>query len=325
MGYDVPVSLGATTLAYDPVPGDSAAIAILAQLRPYVRHCGLPRRSGWKIEQRRLLDYLLMYIDDGQGLCEIGNQSYEMTSGDLFFVPPDTLHSLEGLEPGLTCPYVHFDLIYRPGISHWDFSIPGGMVDMEGLQNLMHPPVPLAPVARLSGRIRARNNAKVGELIKEVAAEAARAQPYAQLRMSGLMLEIMAELLRGQQALDANYDEHAISLEQAAEMVKNKPDTSVEELAACCNLSNSHFRKLFARHFGCSPREFLCRSRIRHAKSLMAGGNLTLSQIATRCGFATVHSFSRAFRALEGISPTEYRRCGKPSIYVEGRFSPYPR
>ena len=55
----------------------------------------------------------------------------------------------------------------------------------------------------------------------------------------------------------------------------------------------------------------------------MVGTTLTLTQIAERVGFETVHSLSRAFRAVEGMAPSAYRSFGRPSIRVEGRDTPY--
>jgi len=69
---------------------------------------------------------------------------------------------------------------------------------------------------------------------------------------------------------------------------------------------------------------YLRRMRIRRAKTLMIGDALTLDAIARRCGFASVHGLSRAFRAEEGMTPSQYRSCGpKAAVRVEGRGSPY--
>jgi AraC-like DNA-binding protein len=310
-------------------PGLAPGIDLLAALHPYVRHCGDPRRPAWQLGFRRLLDYLLVYIAEGRGEFIVGETSYQAQPGDLFWIPPDTPHSMEGYAPSMVCPYVHFDLIYRPGKSHWDFSIPVGMLEFGELQPLLHPPVDVPALRALCGRIRAHNNERVGELIREICREAARAHPYAQLRMSGLMLEIVAELLRGQSgaATEAG-SAHLPQLEEAADYLRQhcQEDVSVEDAAELAGLSPSRFRELFSRHFGRPPREYLRHARIMRAKQLMVGSDLTLSQIAGRVGFSTVHSFSRAFKEAEGIAPSEYRRCGG-EVYtrVEGRATPYSR
>ena len=85
---------------------------------------------------------------------------------------------------------------------------------------------------------------------------------------------------------------------------------SVEEVAHEVGLSASHFRKMFRCYYDCSPRDYLQRCRIYRAKQLMVAGGMNLTQIAYACGFATVHSFSRTFRRVVGIPPSEYRLFG---------------
>lgn len=294
-------------------------------LRPYVRHCGDSHREAWAIGARKLLDYLLVYIAEGRGRFVVGGREYKAEEGDLFWIPPDTVHIMEGYPPSMHCPYVHFDLIYNPDLSHWDFTIPGGTVDLADLKPLMHPPVGHKLLSSLTGLIRGHTNRRVGQLIREVCAEAARAQPFSGVRMSGLMLEIVAEILRGKAGLPSERMAHIPSLEAAADsMVRRCQETfSMKAIAKVCELSPGHFRLLFHQHFGCSPRKYLQRARLRRARELMVSTALTVSEISDRVGFETIHSFSRAFRKEEGISPSEYRRCSALHTRVEGRKAPY--
>lgn len=308
-----------------PVPGSGPDAQLLAQLRPYVRHCGHPRRPAWHIGRRRLLDFLLVYIETGRGRFTVAGTDYDAAPGDLFWIPPDTDHEMEGFAPAMDCVYVHLDLVYRPEVSHWDFSIPAGMTDLGELRPLLHPPLADPRLQALCGRLRTPANRRVGLLLAEVCTEAARGQPFAALRMSGMVLEIVAELLRAQVGLPAECGEHIPLLEQAADWLGKHGGEAdaVARAAALCRLSPSYFRRLFARQFGCPPRDFLKRGRIRLAKQLMIGGNLDLSEIAARTGFASVHSFSRAFHAVEGMPPGQYRRFGGVRTRVEGRRTPY--
>ncbi|NLE29470.1 MAG: AraC family transcriptional regulator [Phycisphaerae bacterium] len=306
---------------HDSMPGMTQDIEILHYIRPYIRHCGNRRRLAWVMRNRCLLDYLLVYIAEGVGRFEVAGKSYDAQAGDLFWIPPGVTHEMEGFRPSMVCPYVHFDLIYRPEVSHWDFSIPEGMTDLSEFQPLMHPPMTGTPFEKLCGKITAYNNQRVGNLIDEICLEAARAQPYAFLRLSGLMMEILAEILRGRLGFPHQHDEHVPLLEKAAEYLRTHShrDVTIEEASEVGGLSPSYFRYLFSLHYHCSPREYLARTRMRKARELMMGSNLNLSQIAAQTGFATVHSFSRTFKRLEGISPSEYRSCGQSVTRVEGR------
>jgi AraC-like DNA-binding protein len=307
------------------IPGRTEGIELLEQLRPYVRHCGAPRRPAWHIGSRRLLDYLLVYIEEGTGRFVIDDTEYDVQPGDLYWIPPDTPHEMQGHPPSMVCPYVHFDLLYRPTASHWDFSIPH-VFDIDQVRPLLHPPIRDERINALRGRLRSSTNRRVCVLIRSICAEAARAQPHAMLCMSGLMLQIVGEILRGRQGGRTEDHEHVPLLEEAERYLRDHcgEAVSVEQLADLAGLSVSHFRQLFGAHFGRSPRTHLRHLRINRAKELMSGSDLTLGEVADQCGFATVHSLSRAFRAVEGIPPSQYRRFGPVSTRVEGRSTPYP-
>ena len=309
------------------IPGYASGIEILQQITPYVRHCGNQRRDVWEMETRRLLDYLLVFIADGTGRFEIAGKSYDVTPGDLYWIPPDTPHFMQGFAPGMICPYVHFDLIYRPSVSHWDFTIPGGMCDLSELKPLMHPPLPHGLLRNLVGQIRTATNKRVGGLINDICDEALHAQPFAFLRMSGLLTIIVAEILRGLQGLGDYHSRHIPALEKAADfLTKNShKDISVEQAAEIAQLSESYFRTLFTTYYACCPRKYLRRTRINNSKLLMVQGTMNISQIAKKVGFATIHSFTRAFKGEEGITPTQYSKCGRGATYTPARKSPYSR
>jgi len=83
---------------------------------------------------------------------------------------------------------------------------------------------------------------------------------------------------------------------------------ALEELAAICRLSGSHFSRAFKTSFGDPPHSYIMRQRIEEAKRLMLEREESLSQIALACGFADQSHFCRSFRRAEGDSPNFWRR-----------------
>jgi LacI family transcriptional regulator len=64
----------------------------------------------------------------------------------------------------------------------------------------------------------------------------------------------------------------------------------------------------FRRLLGRSPADEIRRVRLEHARRLVAHGDLPLREIAQRCGFGHVESFTRAFRQAYRRTPAAYRR-----------------
>jgi AraC-like DNA-binding protein len=84
---------------------------------------------------------------------------------------------------------------------------------------------------------------------------------------------------------------------------------TVGRLADRCQVSEGHFSKTFVRLFGQRPQRFLMESRIWEAADrLNRGDDATIKSVARDMGYATVHSFSRAFKRAMGISPAAYVR-----------------
>lgn len=80
------------------------------------------------------------------------------------------------------------------------------------------------------------------------------------------------------------------------------------ELAAECNISEVYFRKLFTKHFGISPKQYIIDLRIQRAKQLLAEGGMSVSLISEKCGFSNPYHFCRLFKEHTGITPSEFRK-----------------
>jgi AraC-like DNA-binding protein len=81
----------------------------------------------------------------------------------------------------------------------------------------------------------------------------------------------------------------------------------LSDVARMCGLSMRHFQRRFQNAFGFSPQEFLMKTRVIAAMTLLEETSLTASEIAIRCGFVDASSFAEQFRARVGQSPTTYR------------------
>ncbi len=79
-------------------------------------------------------------------------------------------------------------------------------------------------------------------------------------------------------------------------------------LAYECNISEVYFRKLFTKHFGISPKQFIIDLRIQRAKQLLSEGVLSVAAISEQCGFSNPYHFCRLFKQRTGITPSEYRK-----------------
>lgn len=85
-------------------------------------------------------------------------------------------------------------------------------------------------------------------------------------------------------------------------------DIGLEELAAQCHLSRSHFARAFKATTGVSPLRWLHFQRIESAKRLLLNSDHSLDRIAVSCGFSDSSHLARSFRTSTGASPGMWRR-----------------
>ena len=82
---------------------------------------------------------------------------------------------------------------------------------------------------------------------------------------------------------------------------------TVAQLAGCVFLGESQFHLLFKQQVGMTPHQYILQIRLNLAKQLLADHSLSLSAIASACGFANQSSFTHSFTKTQGTSPSKYR------------------
>ncbi len=78
------------------------------------------------------------------------------------------------------------------------------------------------------------------------------------------------------------------------------------DIAKRFSISPTSLKKLFSDTYGHGAMEHLTHMRIERAKQLLREEKLSCTEIATLCGFCSVHHFSNAFKKYEKMSPMEY-------------------
>jgi AraC-like DNA-binding protein len=287
----------------------------LNALRPYVREAQEGFRPTWQIKPRKLFDYLLVHLLEGSGTFTIGGTSYAASDGDLFWIPPNTLHEMRGNAPGTRLQYIHFDLTYDPARSHWSAHIPGGTTDLSLWPATMHPPITDPIIGNWCGKLEGYNSTQATELLHRIILEYNRAQ-ISNVAVAGGVLQLIGHLL-GSRHNDSPLDaRHVKAIENAMRQIQlhSKVQLNIETLARQHGLSPTHFRRLFREHYRQSPRDAHLAAKMRRACDDLIYSDLSITEIADRRGFSNVHNFSRAFRKAIGLPPSTYRQASAVAL-----------
>lgn len=88
----------------------------------------------------------------------------------------------------------------------------------------------------------------------------------------------------------------------------------VATLAALANVSPSHYFALFKRSTGSAPIDFFVRLRMQQARHLLDTTELSIKEVATALGYEDPFYFSRVFKSVNRLAPSEYRLSHKNGV-----------
>ncbi len=82
----------------------------------------------------------------------------------------------------------------------------------------------------------------------------------------------------------------------------------VTDVADYVCINRSYLYTLFQKLLGMSPQRFLTTFRITKARELLDSTSYPIESIALSCGYSDALVFTKAFHAMEGMSPSQYRK-----------------
>lgn len=242
----------------------------------------------------------LIYVKKGRGLVQTGQQVLEACRGEIFILPPGTLHALRGVD-GETMEYenIIFDV---------DF-LGAGAADICAQRYL----VPLAagrlalPV-RLSPELPGYDDAAVS--LAEAENLCRERGPGYELGVKAAMLRLLSLLLKVGAQPTPPESVSTARLRMILEQIEQgyAQPMRVEQAAASCGLSTSHFMRWFKQMTGCSFVAYLNERRLAAAAERLRESGDTVLAVAGDVGFENLSNFNHQFKARYGVTPREYRR-----------------
>jgi AraC-like DNA-binding protein len=275
----------------------------LEKLRPSIRIAH--RLTGdLKIPKRIILDHELVLILSGKGTLEIKSEAISFSAGDLLFIPPFTPHSFSPSGGKIEHLAVHFDFAAQ------------------------FPPFAANLARRPAYKVRLAQGLALPQLYKTQPSDSIRSwllslvplftlgDPLSRLRAEALLLIVLTTLLQsaGAKRSKPKGDEsinHTLyaRIERAVDYIEHHFAESITptDLAHAAGMSVSHFNRLFHRWAAQSPGQFVLNRRVQEARKLLGDVNLSVKEVAVRCGFEDPYYFSKVFRRIDGLPPSHFR------------------
>ncbi|WP_213646894.1 AraC family transcriptional regulator [Paenibacillus lautus] len=88
--------------------------------------------------------------------------------------------------------------------------------------------------------------------------------------------------------------------------IENRID--LDDLCVQLGYSKNHLIKLFREKYGITPYAYFRKHKIEAAERYLLNTHLSINEISSKLNFADQHYFSSVFKAIVGVSPSEYRQ-----------------
>ncbi len=85
-------------------------------------------------------------------------------------------------------------------------------------------------------------------------------------------------------------------------------DITLEELASIAGYSTYHFSRIFKKYSSTTFINFLNRRRVKAAELLLLESGSSITDVAMQVGFASLTTFNRVFKSINGCTPSEYKK-----------------
>ena len=138
--------------------------------------------------------------------------------------------------------------------------------------------------------------------------------PEAGLLYSGIANLVMARLLKMRESLCKGMAEQdRLSIARAVSHIESNLGDAIrqKDLIEIANMGSTKFKKAFKQVTGLTVTEFVSSERIELAKRLLADHDMSIDEVAHRCGYARATSFSALFTKLVGMPPRKWRSIAK--------------
>lgn len=253
--------------------------------------------------------YRIYYIDDGEGYILTKQEKIKLEQGYLYIIPSFTLCHL-CCNAYLSQYFLHFFEDSADSNSLLEHNrkvikIAASEIDIINFKRLLQIN-PGRGINRSDNPIVYERNTfykSYQELNKTV-------NDSVYFETQGIMLQMISRFLNEHSFKSKNlYPIPSKILEVIRYIQINlKENLKVNHLADKANLHQDYFSRLFVKYTGQRPLAYLHEKRIERAQYLIATTTLSYNEIGESIGFESLSHFSRTFKKVTTLTPTEYRK-----------------
>ncbi len=254
---------------------------------------------------RHPIEHVALHHHGYEGAMHIGNERFEVQSGDLTLTPARTgsLYDLPG-DGFHLC--IHFRHVDTPTV---------------GEAHALNLPLHIRP--GLASELIGQRMAWITDLYRRAQHAEPRRRALALAAASAGLQELILTLslldvgLQEDEPMSAKVEMAVQTLVSLIE-ARLRESLSVPDLASEAQLSQNYLARAFRARYGLTVPNYMLRRRIELAQHLLTTSRLAIKQVAAEVGLADIQHFNKQFRRLVGVSPSGFREQRARALRVVG-------
>jgi len=247
-----------------------------------------------------------LYVDKGEVEARADDQKYTLKKGQIIFHKPNEFHGLNAngvIAPNLVVisfhcnqPYMHFFENKILQVSELERNLLGKII------------------VEANKAFKSRLN---DPYLKKI--ERNPDIPFGGEQLIKIHLEqFLIELIRQYTLFDSVLPEKQLKStkknydDEICDRVLNYMETSlnshltIDQICMANSIGRSYLQNLFQTRYQCGVIEYFSKIKIKAAKQHIRDNHMNFSQIGEVLGYSSVHYFSRQFKTITGMTPSEY-------------------
>lgn len=246
----------------------------------------------------------ILCLQKGRASVLLNGHEYQTEAGDILFINPGELHQISSSDSDLLYHACDFPLSFLnfadADYAQTHFLDPLADKEMFFPSFISHTSANAAPIYH--------------ELLHIIQVHESKLPGY-QLHVKGSLLKIISYLIQHQMLLTPealNKKVNASKVRQLKEIVSYiqahyTDKLRLEEISDAFHMSGKYFSRYFKQNFGVNFVDYLNNFRIEKACTLLTSTDISIMEISFATGFHNFSYFIRKFKAITGLTPSEYR------------------
>lgn len=241
-------------------------------------------RSEFRLTDGHQPTHALFYLKKGSFSIEINGKKEKISTGDCYILPDYVQHLRNVIEP---IEFVYVQFTDNP-VCPYKMEIPFGKANFIDKQRFI---------------------SNMTSFEKLLLMDDALSAGFREHLLLDILFQIHSES-NPESTFQENPVSHDILVNYAIDYIKRNLTNKIliEEICRSIGTNPSTLNFKFRREFNLSVGQYITNERIKKARKLLIGTSYSISEIAVQCGFQDVYYFSNAFKKVQGVSPSLYRK-----------------